>query len=229
MTSTRQLIGRLASEARAVRPVASPGYRAARWSGLCALVIAIAVVLMGARPGLLEAMSIPANAMEWMAAVLTGVLASYAMFQVSIPGRPVRWGWLPVPALAAWAASIGWGCVGEWRRLGMAAFAYDAHGAECLAVILALSVPLLAMSLYLVRHAGPVRPVATAVLAGLSGAGFASAGVSLAHDGENALMVLLWHGGAVAVLVGAMALFGGRWFAWISGRTAAGSNAWKRT
>ena len=41
------------------------------------------------------------------------------------------------------------------------------------------------------------------------------AGVSLFHGGENSLMVLLWHGGAVLLLSLACLLAGGKLFSWI--------------
>ena len=65
------------------------------------------------------------------------------------------------------------------------------------------------------RHAGIVRPGATAMLAALAAAALSAAGVSLFHSGENSLMVLLWHVGAVALLSLASLAFGARLFAWI--------------
>ena len=55
--------------------------------------------------------------------------------------------------------------------------------------------------LLLLRHAGPVRPLPVLLLGGLASAALCSAGLSLFHHLEAALMVLVWHGGALAVVV----------------------------
>ena len=60
---------------------------------------------------------------------------------------------------------------------------------------------------------GPSAP--TAMLVALSAAALSAAGVSLYHGGETALMVLLWHLGAVVVLSLLCLLFGRPLFAWI--------------
>lgn len=221
MTDTNQLIERLARSAKPVRLLASPLRRAARWVGAVIAVIATLVVVMGPRPGLVEAMSVPAAAMEWAAAVLTGLLAGYAVFEVSVPGGSTRWAWLPTPALALWLGSIGLGCLGDWMRVGANAFDFDSHGAMCLAMIVMIGVPLALAMLLMVRHAAAARPVETAILASLSTAAFAAAGVSLVHPGDTALMVLLWHVGAVLMLMVMAAVFGRRALAWIGYERAA--------
>ena len=77
------------------------------------------------------------------------------------------------------------------------------------------SVPLGLLMQVMVRHAGVVRPAPTAMLVALSAAALSAAGVGLYHGGETALMVLLWHLGAVVVLSLLCLLFGRPLFAWI--------------
>ena len=201
MTDTRQLIDQLAARATPVRPLLSPGQRALRWIAFVVAVIVAMTVISGPRPDLFGALSRPSAAVEWMASALTGLLAADAVFQVSVPGRSARWAWLPVAPLVVWIAGLGLGCLGDWSRLGMQAFAFDHHGAECFGAITMISLPLILILLLVVRHAGAVRPVRTALLGALSAAALSAAGVSLIHDGETALMVLLWHVGAIALLV----------------------------
>jgi len=215
MTDTRQLIDQLAARAAPVRPLLPPGRRALRWIAFVLAVIAAMTILKGPRPDLVSALSVPSAAVEWMASALTGLFAAYAVFQVSVPGRSTRWAWLPVPALLVWIGGLGLGCLGDWSRMGMQAFAFDQHGAECFGAITMISVPLILILILMVRHAGAVRPVLTALLGALSAATLAAAGVSLIHDGETALMVLLWHIGAIALLVLLGGVFGRRLFAWI--------------
>jgi hypothetical protein len=218
MTDTRltdTLIDRLAGDARPVRRIGSPLRRTLAWLVVATLVVAAITAHFGLRAHLFDAMSDGPTLVEWIASVLTGLLAAYAAFQVSVPGRSARWAWLPVPALLLWLAGLGWGCLQDYARLGGAAFLMEAGSSECAVAITLTSVPLGAALLWMVRHAGVVRPMPTALLAALAAAALSAAGVSLYHGGENAAMVLLWHLGAVAVLSLACLALGRPLFAWI--------------
>ncbi|MHB8913156.1 MAG: NrsF family protein, partial [Lysobacter sp.] len=122
---------------------------------------------------------------------------------------------LPLPPLLLWLSGLGWGCARELLQVGNAALAFEAASWECAQAITLISVPLGVVLLLMVRHAGVVRPAPTAMLAALSAAAMSAAGVSLFHEGESALMVLIWHFGAVALLSLLCWLFGRRLFAWI--------------
>lgn len=215
MADTRQLIEQLAAHATPVRVLASPLRRALSWIALAAAIVAVAVANFGLRPDLIVALSTPAVALEWSAAVLTGLLAAYAVFQISVPGRSPRWAWLPVPALILWLSSVGLGCFGDWLHLGPQAFAIDSSGWHCMRAISLISLPSGLVLLVMVRHAGVLRPASTALLGALSAAALSAAGVSLFHPGESALMVLVWHLGAVALLSALGWVLSGRLFAWI--------------
>ncbi len=199
MTDTSRLIDQLAARAQPVRPLASPLRRTLLWLALATLVMAaLLLVRGGVEPGTLQA---PAARLQWMASLLTAVLAAHATFQVSVPGRSPAWAWLPAPALLLWLAGLGWGCLQEHARMGAGAFALDMGTMECAWAITLVSVPMALVMLLVVRHAGAVRPARTALLATLGTAALSSAGVSLVHDsGETMAMVLLWHLGAVALL-----------------------------
>jgi hypothetical protein len=216
MSDTRHLIDQLAARATRVRPLPPPSRRAVRWLAFVVAVIAAMTMVIGPRPDLLEAMSSPATAIEWIASALTGLSAAYAVFQVSVPGHSKRWAWLPIAPLAVWIGGLGLGCLGDWWRMGSQAFVLEAHGADCFAAIVMISLPLILILLLMVRHAGVVRPVPTVLLGVLSAAALSAAGVSLVHRGDTALMVLVWHIGAIALLVLLGALFNRRLFAWIA-------------
>ncbi|HEV7269415.1 DUF1109 domain-containing protein [Pseudoxanthomonas sp.] len=215
MTDTRRLIDQLAARAEPVRPLSSPLRRTALWVVLAAVLIAMIASVYGLRTGLLADLAQAPLLLEWIASVLTGLLAAYAVFQISVPGRSPRWMWLPVPALLLWLGGLGWGCLRDYARLGADAFLMEAVSSECAVAITMTSVPLGLLMLVMVRHAGVVRPAPTAMLVALSAAALSAAGVSLYHGGETALMVLLWHLGAVVVLSLLCLLFGRPLFAWI--------------
>ena len=215
MTDTDLLIDQLAARAAPVKRLSSPLRRTALWLLLATIIIALVVAAFGARPGWLQDMRVASTAIEWFASILTGALAAYAVFQISVPGRSPSWAWLPLPAAVLWLGGIGLGCMADVARMGSDAFALETGSAECAWAITMTSLPLGLVMLLMVRHAGVVRPAPTAVLAALSAAALSAAAVSIIHAGENAFMVLLWHVGAVVVLSTLSGLFGRHLFAWI--------------
>ena len=215
MTDTNNLIDQLAARAMPVKRIASPLQRTLLWVALAAGIVLAFVLKHGARAGWLHTLADPGTAIEWFASVLTGVLAAYALFQISVPGRSRSWIWLPLPFAIFWLMGIGMGCMHDFAQMGGSAFAYESTSSECAWAIVMASLPLGLVLLLMVRHAGVVCPGRAAMLAALSAAAFASAGVSLFHKGETALMSLLWHVGAVVLLSGLSWLSGRQLFAWI--------------
>ncbi len=215
MTDTSTLIRQLSERAAPVRPLAPPLLRTVGWLAFAMLVVAVVVAVSGLRDGLAATLASPAGALELAASLATGVAAAYAAFQVSVPGRSPRWGWLPVPFLLAWLGGLGLGCVADFARMGGAAFAFQGEVRECALAIGLVSLPLALGMLLMVRHAGVVRPAVSAWLAMVSAAALASVGVSLVHEGESAWMVLVWHLGAVVLLSLACLACSRPLFAWI--------------
>lgn len=215
MHDTNLLIDQLAARVAPVRRIGSPLKRTLLWLSLACAILAGIVMSHGLRSGWWQIVSSPDVAFGWIASLLTGVLAAYAVFQISVPGRSPLWAWLPLPAALLWFASLSLGCMHEVAREGSIALALNTEAMECTRAITMTSVPLGLVLLLMVRHAGVVRPASTALLAMLSAAALASAGVSMIHDGESALMVLLWHVGAVAVLSALSWAFGRQVFGWI--------------
>ena len=205
---SEELIGELAAGLRPVRRMAPPARQAGLWLGLAVLAIGAAVLANGLRHDLAQRMLLPHEVAQWVASVLGGAGAAVAAAMLARPDRSWRWALLPLPALAAWFASLGWGCLADLARLGpMEGQIGTSWG--CLKFILLMGAPLAAAQFWLLRHAGPVRPVPVLLLGGMASAALCSAGLSLFHHLDAAVMVLLWHGGAMAVLV---------MFGWMFGR-----------
>ena len=215
MDDTERLIDRLASAAGPVKPLASPLLRTMLWLALASAVMAILIVAFGAHPRFSQVLANPSSTLEWIASLLTGVLAAYSVFQISVPGRSPSWAWLPLPTAMLWLASIGFGCLHDFGLQGRGAFAFEMESWECAGAITMMSLPLGLVMLVMVRHAGVVRPGPAALLMALSAAAMSAAGVSLIHEGENALMVLFWHAGAVLVLSSLSWVMGRQLFSWI--------------
>ncbi|MDB5412499.1 MAG: hypothetical protein JWR10_834, partial [Rubritepida sp.] len=132
---------------------------------------------------------------------LVALLSGFAAFQLAMPDRDRRWALLPVPAVIAWLAVMGWGCLADAARLGPDGMELTVSY-PCLGFIIGLGVPMTAGMVWLTRHAALLRPLPVATLGGLSAAAFASIGLTLVHELNATLMVLVWHGMAVLVVTG---------------------------
>ncbi|MEO8001463.1 MAG: DUF1109 domain-containing protein [Arenimonas sp.] len=215
MKNTQTLIDQLSASAVPVKPLASPIKRTFVWCIAAIIIIGLIVTSYGVRPGFFNDIHEPVKAIGWGASILTGLLAAFAVFQISVPGRSSAWTWLSAPFALLWFSSLCLGCMQDFGTNGMDAFAFEAGSWECARAITAMSLPLGFIMLMLVRHAGVIRPALTAYLAALSTAALASAGVSLFHNGESAFMVLIWHLGAVVVLSVACWISGRQLFGWM--------------
>jgi hypothetical protein len=114
---------------------------------------------------------------------------------------------LPLPPLALWLGTLGAGCLADFARRGPAA--WELHTSwGCLGFIGAMSVPLAGGMLWAMRRADRLRPTPVMALGALAAASLCSAGLTLSHHLDAALMVLVWHGTAVLAVVAAGALAG---------------------
>ncbi|WP_149536316.1 NrsF family protein [Siccirubricoccus phaeus] len=206
---SEDLIGRLSADLTPVRPMAAPGWQALLWLALAAGAIGICVLAFGMRHDIGERMGLPHELGQWLASIATGICAALAAAMLARADRPASWGLLPLPPLALWLASLGWGCLADVVRLGPIEGQLGTSWG-CLRFTLLLGAPLTAALLLLLRHAGPVRPRPVLLLGALASAALCSAGLTLFHHLDAAVMVLLWHGGAALVLLGLAALFGDR-------------------
>jgi hypothetical protein len=207
---TDDLIGRLTAELRPVRRLPPPGVRAALWIGFAVLVVAACVIVFGPRHDLMDRMARPHEVAQFAFTIATGVLAAIAAFELSLPDRSERWALLPLPTAILWVGSLGMGCLADMKRMGPEALDVGTSWG-CLRFIVLMGVPLALSMVWMLRHAGPIRPVPVAALGGLAGAALSAAGLSLFHHLDAALMVLLWHGGSTILVVAAFVLFGQRW------------------
>lgn len=197
---TEQLIGQLAAEARPVRRLAPPLRRAVLWLTVAVLVIAAIVAVMADAATLARTFGRTDALLGWIASVLTGVAAAVAAFHLAAPDRRARWAVLPLPVAALWFATLGAGCYIDWVRFGPDGLALGTSF-SCLLFVALVSLLLGAPLMLLLRHALHVRPVATAAAGGLAVASLASAGLELFHHLDARVMVLVWHLGAVALVM----------------------------
>lgn len=205
-----RLIASLAGKLQPVRPI-SPAWLAVGW---LAVVIAFAGYLASMSDMHAMMRRLDAAPDMWLAALgsaLTGVLAVFAAFMTSVPGRSTRWALLPLPALVLWIWESGMGCARGWQ-LAMVHDATLADSDQCLVFILGVSLPLSLLLMVLLRWTFPLRPNLTLALGGLAAAGTAATLLNFFHPYDASVSDLAIHAVAVAVVVGANRLFGGRLF-----------------
>lgn len=197
---TEDLIGQLAGDLKPIRRMAPPEAQAAAWLAMAIATLGLMVAFQGFRHDLAERIALPQEVAQWTASISTGVAAALAAAMLARPDRPWRWALLPILPLIFWVSSLGWGCLEDLARLGIRAWQPETSW-SCFRFVLGLGIPLTAVLLIVLRHAGPVRPTPVLLLASLASAALCSAGLSLFHHLDASLEVLIWHGGAAAVLV----------------------------
>lgn len=207
-----RLIRGLAAELKPVRRLPPPLLRAARWLAVVA-AIAIGLAAFADLDALWQRMTAAPDL--WLAVVgssLTAVLAAVAAFELSLPDAPRAWAALPLPAALMWLAASGLGCLRTWIA-PHTHVASLSEARDCLVFIVSLSVPLSALLLSMLRRAFPLQPGLTAAIAGLAVAAAAATLLNFFHPYDAAATDLSVHAVAVALVIGANRVLGGRIFA----------------
>lgn len=207
-----RLIQGLAADLTPVRRLPAPALRALGWLGaVVAIAVALAVFAdlhaMWARITMAPDM--------WLAvigSIATAVLASIAAFELSLPDARRDWAWLPLPGVLLWIGASGFGCLRAWV-LPDTHVAVMNESRDCLVFIIALSVPLSALMLLMLRRACPLQPGLTAAMGGLAVAAAAATLLNFFHPFDAAATDLAVHAFAVGLVVAANRLLGGRIFA----------------
>jgi hypothetical protein len=213
MITTPDLIEALAANATPVRRLRPPLARATGWLSLAAVILVLLAVSHGARPDLAQRLQQPMFVVSIAASLLTGVLAAIASFLVSLPDRSRGWLLLPLPALVVWISTIGYGCLTDWVDFDAGTLRMG-EAARCFATLVLTSVPLSLLMFVMLRHAAPLRPMPVALTGSLAVAAVTASALSLFHEFDATVMILMWNLGAAALLVGLGALLGRKMFVW---------------
>ena len=217
MRKTSDLIDALTDSAVPVRRLRPPFLRAALWLSLAAIVLGLLCVAHGVRSDIAVRLQQPVFAVSMFGALATAILAAMASFKLSLPDTSRWWLWLPFPALAVWVSTIGYGCLTDWVRMGPEGIRMG-EAARCFATLLLTSVPLSIAMLVMLRHAALLRPTAVAAIGGLAIAAMTSFALSLIHDLDATIMILLWNLGTAALIAGLASVFGRPALAWVAAR-----------
>jgi hypothetical protein len=217
VTKTPDLIDTLVDCATPVRRLRPPFVRAVLWLLFAALVLALIAVAHGVRPDLAERVHQPVFVVSMLGALATSILAAIASFKISLPDGSRSWLLLPLPALILWASTITYGCLTDWVSIGPNGIRMG-EAVRCFATLLLTSVPLSAAMLVMLRYAALLRPTSVSVMGGLAVAAMTSFALSLFHDLDATVMILIWNLGVAAVIAGLGGLFGRSLLTWVASR-----------
>jgi hypothetical protein len=204
-----QIIRSLAADLRPVRPLRPPGLQAVAWVAVV-IVTGLGLSAVADRPAVAaRLMAAPDVWLSALGSALTMLLAAIAAFQLSMPDRSQLWAVLPLPAAVLWIAAGGAGCLRTRLLPGMHAANLD-DSKSCIAFILAVSIPLSAMLLAMMRRAYSLHPGLAAVIAGLASAAAAATLLNLFHPYDASATDLVVHTVAVVLVIVANRAYGGR-------------------
>ena len=205
--STDDLIAGLAEGLPPVRRLRPPLVRAATWLAAIAVVSAVAIALLANMGVFLARASNLRLAVELAATLLTGIAAVVAAFHLSLPDRPRSWALLPLPFLAVWLATSGYGCYRDWIVDGPDGRT-PGESAQCFIVILGVSAPLAILLFWRLAKARPLNPTLTTLVGGLGVAALAAFVLQFFHPFEVTLMDLVVHLVAIGLVIGLSTLVG---------------------
>jgi hypothetical protein len=215
MIATPDLIESLVADAAPVRPLRPPVARAVGWLLFAALMLVLVAVAHGVRPDLELRLQQPVFVAGIMASLATGVLAAIAAFIVSVPDRPRLWLALPLPALAIWLSTAGYGCLTDWVNIRPGAITLG-ETARCFATLMLVGTPLSLALLVMLRYAAVLSPRPVAISGSLAVAAITATALSLFHPLDATVMILIWNFGVAALLVALAGAFGRAIFAWVA-------------
>ena len=211
---TNDLIAMLATEASAT-PTVSPLRRCAQATAVgAAISLALVLTLWGLNPELNALAHTQAFWVKVVWLALTSLFVAPVVLHLSRPGVAAGRGvWGIAIALAGMALLALMQVATVDADTGMQLM-LGSSWQECSASIAALSVPLLAALLWMMRGMAPTRPALAGASAGLMAGAIASLVYSL-HCTETAYaFVAVWYAAGIALMAGVGALLGTRILRW---------------
>ena len=215
MTRTPDLIDALVETATPIRRLRPPIVRAGLWLAFAAIVLGLIAIAHGVRPDFSDRVQQPLFVLGMLGALATSILAAVASFRLSLPDSSRLWAVLPLPALALWVATIGYGCLTDWVSMGPDSV-HMGEAIRCFATLFMTSVPLSIVMLVMLRYAALLRPLEVSVMGGLAVAAVTAFALSLFHGLDATVMILVWNLGTAALIATLGSLFGRSMLTWMA-------------
>jgi hypothetical protein len=194
---TNDLIDQLATELEAVQPLKPPLRRAVLWMAGSVLYFAALAVIV-TRFGIAEVGISFSLFVAQLIGLVAGVAAAIAAFATVVPGYSRRILVWPVVAIAGWLAVFIGGAINGDAAPGIAA---STHEWACVGMIVIGGLPLIGVLATMLRRGAPMSPGLTGLLGALAVGLFANFGACVSLPHESFLVTLVWHGGALSLLV----------------------------
>jgi hypothetical protein len=121
--ATDDLIRQLSSGASPARPLRDPWTRAAAWTLLAAIYVALVVAVMTPVEAWQNAWSDLPFVLQQLAALAVALTAAAAAFSMTVPGHHRTALLAAVVAASAWVGLLVTGCVADWTAAGRAGLA----------------------------------------------------------------------------------------------------------
>ena len=212
MTATHEhLIRGLAADLKPVRRLPPPMLRALAWLAAVGATAAAFAVFADLNAAWQRIAAAPDLWLAVCGSTMTAILAAVAAFELSLPDASRAWAALPLPAALLWIAASGLGCLRVWIA-PQTHVASLGEARDCLIFIVSVSVPLSALLLAMLRRACPLQPGLTAMVGGLAVAAAAATLLNFFHPYDAAATDLAVHAIAVALVVAAIRVLGGKLF-----------------
>lgn len=203
MTSTDALIHGLSASLAPVRR-RSLRREAAALLALGGVELALVLVFGAMRPDMRQIILSPLMAWKIGSLALLSAASCACAIRSFAPASPLRYSLMLLPGLAA-IALIGGAFVSDAAdssRTLMERLA-PAHGLRCVAAIVLLGIPLMAMLTALMRRAAPVRPARSAWLAGVAASTSGAVIFTACCPMNDPLYIVVWYSAAIALLTAA--------------------------
>ncbi|WP_292123926.1 DUF1109 domain-containing protein [Mesorhizobium sp.] len=205
---TDELIQCLARQARPIRSLPAPWWRAVEWLSIALPAVAVVALLESPRDDLAEKLADIRFVTEQAAALASAATAAAAAFAMVIPGEDRKLALLPVASIAVWLGSLGQTASNTWLG-GSDAFRLTVDWGCVPGIIAASALPGLAMIMML-RRGVPLAPHLTMALGAFASTAVGDVGLRLFHPQDAGPMVLIWQFGSVMLLSGLAAWAGRR-------------------
>lgn len=162
-----ELIRSLAADARPVKPLAPPSFRAVTTLALFAVAAGMAIAMSDTHALLTRYAGREAwLALEMIMLLAAGLLAVTAAFFAAVPGRSTRWGGAAVPFFLAWLSLSGAGCYAD-HASGRSGAWTPAESVRCFLFIIGTSAVIAIPTVWRLSRAAPLDAMKVALLAGL--------------------------------------------------------------
>lgn len=215
MIATSDLIASLSAHATPVRRLRPPLVRACYWLSLAFLILVLLGVSHGLRPDFAKQLGDRAYVVGLVASLLTGVFATVAAFMLSLPDRSRLYALLPVPSLLVWMLTISVGCLTDWVAVGPEGMKMG-EAVSCFATLVLTSLPLSLALLVMLRYTARLRPATVIWMGSLAIGALTASALTLFHDIDATVMILMWNLGAAGLIVALGRIFGHRMLSWVA-------------